>query len=382
MKIALVYDAVYPWVKGGAEKRIYELGKRLVKHGHDVHIFGIKWWDGPDRLEFDGMTLHGVCAPMELYVGGRRSITEAIIFALRIFPYLVREKFDLIDTCAFPYFSCFSAKLASIIRRTPVVITWHEVWGDYWYVYLGKPGFFGELVEYAVSKLASVHIAVSGMTKNELELLGVNGKNIHLVPNGIDLNGIAIIPPSPDECDIIFVGRLIREKNVDVLLRALAQVRETIPDVKCHIIGGGPEKERLFGLATRRGLLRNVRFFEFMEYDEVIARIKSSKILALLSSREGFGIVVIEAFACGVPVITVKSPWNAAYELVNEKTGMPVNLDAEEIGRAICLLIKDVSLREKMAEASKNEAKMYDWDGIAGKVSCIYEEYLLKAGRT
>jgi hypothetical protein len=55
MKIALVYDAVYPWIKGGAEKRIYELGKRLAEKGHNVHVFGIKWWDGTDVIMNDGI---------------------------------------------------------------------------------------------------------------------------------------------------------------------------------------------------------------------------------------------------------------------------------------------------------------------------------------
>lgn len=379
MKLAFVYDAVYPWVKGGAEKRIYEVGKRLVECGHEVHLFGVKWWGGSDLMQYEGMTMHGVCAPMELYINGRRSITEAIIFALKLFPYLVREKFDLIDASAFPYFSCFSVKLVSIIRRTPVVITWHEVWGDYWHEYMGSPGFFGKLVEYIVSKIVSNYIAVSNMTKNGLELLGVNGNKIHILPNGIDLKRISVIPLSPDECDIIFVGRLIREKNVDVLLEAVAHVRETMPGVKCHIIGDGPEKERLVELAFKKGLSQNVRFFEFIEYDEVIARIKSSKVLALPSSREGFGIVVIEAFACGVPVITVKSRGNAAYELVNEKTGIVVNLEAAEIGSAICSLIKNTSLRERMAVAAKNEAKMYDWNEITANLSSVYDEVMQKS---
>ncbi len=374
MKLAFVYDAVYPWVKGGAEKRIYEFGRRLAERGHEVHIFGVKWWDGPEHLQYEGMTLHGVCAPMELYVNGRRSITVAIIFSLKLFPYLVREKFDLIDASAFPYFSCFSAKLVSVFRKTPVVITWHEVWGNYWYEYLGWRGFFGKQVEYIVSKLGSNHIAVSGMTKNGLELLGVNGDKIHIVPNGIDFKRIGLIPPSPDECDVIFVGRLIREKNVDILLEALVIVRETMPGVKCHIIGDGPEKERLIEFAFKLGLSQNVRFFEFIEYDEVIAMIKSSKILALPSSREGFGIVVLEAFACGVPVITVKSPRNAAYELVNEKTGLVTNPGAAETGSAICLLVKDASLRERMACAAKNAAEKYDWDGITGILSRLYDE--------
>jgi hypothetical protein len=50
MKIAYVYDAVYPWVKGGAEKRIYELSRRLAKRGHDVHCYGMKWWQGEDEI--------------------------------------------------------------------------------------------------------------------------------------------------------------------------------------------------------------------------------------------------------------------------------------------------------------------------------------------
>ena len=86
MKIAMVYDAIYPWVKGGGEKRIYELSKRLVSQGHEVHLFGVKWWSGPDIIENEGMILHGVCGKMELYVDGRRSISEAIIFSIRLIP--------------------------------------------------------------------------------------------------------------------------------------------------------------------------------------------------------------------------------------------------------------------------------------------------------
>lgn len=378
MKIAFVYDAVYPWVKGGAEKRIYELGKRLAEQGHDVQVFGVKWWDGADTIEYDGMALHGVCAPMELYVNGRRSISEAIIFSIKLFPHLIRERFDVIDVSAFPYFSCFTVKIISLLRRTPMLITWHEVWGDYWYEYMGRRGFFGKLVERLVSKLTHTPIAVSALTKKNLVSLGVNSENIHLVPNGIDLKKIAEIPPSPYECDIIFVGRLIKEKNVSVLLGAAGIVKEALPGVKCHIIGDGPEKERLIGLAAELGLLDNVGFSGFMGYEEVIARIKSSKVLALPSSREGFGMVVIEAFACSVPVITVKSERNAASLLVNEKTGFVVALDAGELGDAICTLIGDNVLREKMGAAAKDLAGEFDWDEIVKQLSCLYIESMRK----
>lgn len=378
MRIVMVYDAIYPWVKGGGEKRIYELGKRLVMKGHEVHLFGVKWWNGSDIIEKDGMILHGVCERMELYTNGRRSIYEAIIFSIKLIPHLMKNKYDIIDVTSFPFFSCFSAKIVSIVKKTPMVITWHEVWGDYWYEYMGKSGFFGKIIEYIASRLGSKSIVVSRMTENNLDLLGVDSENIRIVSNGVDSNRIEDIMPWTNKCDIIFVGRLIKEKNVDILIDAMCIVSKNLPNIVCHIIGGGPEKERLIGLVVEHGLLGKVRFFDFVEYDEVIARIKSSKMLILPSSREGFGMVVLEAFACGIPVITVREERNSASELVNEKTGLIVNLDAGELSSAICTLMSVTDEdREKMSESTIKKAGEYDWDKIADQLMCFYMETVL-----
>lgn len=373
MKLAFVYDAVYPWVKGGAEKRIYELGRRLAQQGHEVHVFGIKWWEGPDVITNEGMVLHGVCGKMELYVTGRRSIYEAIIFSIELIPHLAKEKFDMIDISVFPYFSCFSVKLISILRRTPVIFTWHEVWGDYWYEYLGKIGFFGKIIEIIVSKLASESIAVSDMTKKGLIKLGISDKNIHIVPNGIDLKKIGEIKPSLNKCDIIFAGRLIKEKNIDILIEAINHARKTISDIRCNIIGDGPEKDRLMQLVYGSGIQNNIRFFGFMDHDEVIALMKSSKALILPSSREGFGMVVLEAYACGIPVITVRELRNAASEIVNEKTGFIVGLNAKELCEKICVLMNDAALWKKMSIAALDAANYNDWGLICGKLISVYD---------
>ena len=84
MKIAYVYDAVYPWVKGGAEKRVYELSRRLADRGHEVHCFGIKWWKGDSVIQRDGVFLHGICESRNLYSGDRRSMREALVFAWKV----------------------------------------------------------------------------------------------------------------------------------------------------------------------------------------------------------------------------------------------------------------------------------------------------------
>ncbi len=375
MKVAMVYDAIYPWVKGGGEKRIYELGKRLVSKGHEVHLFGVKWWEGSDIIEKDGMVLHGVCKKMELYVNGRRSISEAIIFSIKLVPHLIKEKFDIIDVTSFPFFSCFSTKIVSVWKKTPMVITWHEVWGDYWYKYIGKLGFLGKTIEYLASRLVSKSIAVSKMTENNLVLLGVDKKDISIIRNGVDLKRIKSIKPSDSKCDIIFVGRLIKEKNVDILIDAICIVNKNFPSVQCHIIGNGPEKETLVGLIITYGLLGKVRFFDFMEYDEVIARIKSSKILILPSSREGFGMVVIEAFACGVPVITVKEERNAASELIGKETGFVIDLEVSQLSNAINILLNMTDEnRQKMSQSAIDTSLTYDWDKITEELENFYGE--------
>jgi len=380
MKIAFVYDAIYPWVKGGAEKRIYELGIRLAAHGNEVHVFGVKWWDGNAVIKMDGMVLHGVCGRREMYINGRRSIFGPIIFSIKLPFHLIREKFDVIDVCAFPYFSCFSVKLISLIKKSPMIITWLEVWGDYWYEYLGIAGFFGKQIEQMVSKLAGTSIAISDMTKNGLLSLGVDVKKITIMSGGVDIKEIMNIQPSHEKYDMLFAGRLIKEKNVDVLLKTVDKIRKSMPSVRCHIIGEGPEKERLDALAAQLQLRENVSFSGFLDYHEVISRIKSSRVLVVPSGREGFGIVVIEAFACAVPVITVKTERNAASELV-DGTGFAVNLDPEELSEAILTLIMDPGMHEKMSVSALNKAQMYDWDKIVKQLSDLYEDVIYEQKR-
>ncbi len=144
MKILFVSDVIYPYVKGGAEKRIFEVSRRLASAGHEVHVYGMKWWDGPSVMVEDNVTYHGVCRPRALYVNGRRSVTEAIWFAVCLLGPLLRERFDVIDCNEHPYFSLFTCKVVRILKGGRLYATWHEVWGSYWYEYMGASGFAGQ----------------------------------------------------------------------------------------------------------------------------------------------------------------------------------------------------------------------------------------------
>ena len=188
MKIANVYDKIYPYHKGGVEKRNWELARRLAAKNHQVHLFGMQFWDGQSFLEREGVHLHGVCKPKEFFVNGRRSIGTAAYFALRVLPYLVKERFDIIDCQNAPYFPCYSAKAGSSLRGSRLVITWHEFWGDYWYEYLGRKGFFGKAIEKMAARLPDGIISVSEGTKRNLINAGVK-KEIRVIPSGLDIEG-------------------------------------------------------------------------------------------------------------------------------------------------------------------------------------------------
>ncbi|ADB58248.1 glycosyltransferase family 4 protein [Archaeoglobus profundus] len=367
MKIAYVYDAVYPWIKGGVERRIYEIGRRLVSKGYDVHWFGIGWW-GNKEHDLDGIKLHPVCKPQRLYVGRRRSIKEAVVFALNLLTKLFKYDLDVIDCQVFPYFPTFSSNLYTLIRQRRLILTWHEVWQDYWYEYLGLKGFFGKVVENLTARIKCDVIAVSERTLRDLILIGVN--NAKLIPNGIDFEKIRQIEPASLESDIIFAGRLIRDKNVNLLLEAVRILKDEIRDLTCLIIGDGPEKDRLCKLALELDLDKNVRFLNFLEYDTLISLMKSSKVFVLPSTREGFGVTALEANACGLPVVTVRHRRNAVTELVRRGCGILCDLNAKDLAEKITIAIEK---RKRIKRRCVECARQYDWNRIVKLIVDLYE---------
>jgi glycosyltransferase involved in cell wall biosynthesis len=366
MKIAYVYDAVYPWVKGGAEKRIYELSRRLATRGHEVHCYGMKWWPGEEAMLNDGVHLHGICRPMPLYAGERRSMKQAAYFAARALA--IDADCDVIDCQNFPYSSCFSARLLCSLKGGEFFITWHEVWGDYWYEYLGRKGIFGQLIEKAAARLAENNISVSERTRTDLERLGVRG--IQVVPNGIDWQEIEKVKASERMSDLIYVGRLVRHKNVDLLIRAVEFVRRQIPDVRVIIIGDGPEMDSLKALVGEFGLEKNVEFTGFLEkYNDALALLKSSKVFVSPSTREGFGMAALEANACGLPVVTVNNRMNAVCDLVTAETGITCEPSEVALAEAAIQVLERIN---RMREPCITQARRYDWEEICDRVERIY----------
>jgi glycosyltransferase involved in cell wall biosynthesis len=212
-------------------------------------------------------------------------------------------------------------------------------------------------------------ISVSMLTANRFR--SVFKKTVTtVIPVGIDISQIRSISPSTEESDLIFVGRLIKEKHVDLLVRAFGIISSEQPELRLLIIGEGPEQGAIANIIHDLSLEDRIYFRGFEEdHDEIIARMKAAKVCVLPSTREGFGITALEALACGLPVVTVDHPANAIRDLITEKNGFTCSLSPKDLAGTI---LRALRLHTRMKHACIESAELFDWERIASDVETYY----------
>jgi len=371
-KVAIVSDAIYPYNKGGKEKRIYEITRRLAAQGHDVTIYTMQWWKGGKTIVENGVRLKAISPLYPLYAGNRRSIKEAVLFSLHCFK-LLGEKFDIMEVDHMPHLVLFPLKIVCVLKGKKMVVTWHEVWGkEYWKEYLG-PGMKARVaywVEKISARLPNLIISVSEHNTKRLRSVLKVKQPIVTIHNGLDMLHIINTPPAPQSNDLVFAGRLLSHKNVDILLRATKILRDRRSNISLSIIGEGPERNSLEALAKKLGIENNVSFLGFLDDPKELYRVLlASRVFILPSTREGFGIAALEANACGMPFITIDHENNATRELiVNGENGVLTDLDETQIADASEMLL------DRPVERSfyRTYAERYDWDQIVAEVKKVY----------
>jgi glycosyltransferase involved in cell wall biosynthesis len=369
MRLVYVSDAVYPYNKGGKEKRLFELTTRLAAMGHDVHIYTMHWWKTPEKVRVEnGVHLHAISKLYPLYKGDKRSIKEGLLFGLNCLK-LFRAKFDVLDVDHMPFFPIYSAWLVCLLRGKKLRGTWHEALttGD-WLDYMGKAGYVAAVIERVSIRLPYSISAASAQTKRILADYHKRTKRVGLVASGIDTELIRTVKPAKADCDVLYVGRMVKDKRVDLLIDAFALVAKTNKKASCVIVGHGIEKPNLQKQIKRLGLTDRIKIVEpLAEAKDIYGYMKRAKVFVLPSVREGFGIVALEALACGTPVVTVNTAANASKDLIEDGvTGTVAELNKTAVAEGILYW-----LDHKAGAFSMDE---YDWKVLAAKQA---EEYAL-----
>ena len=245
-------------------------------------------------------------------------------FGWGVFRHLLRHanRYDAVQTASFPFFSVLAAAAALRLRRSPatLVVDWHELWSaGYWRSYLGPlAGRAGAAVQALCLRLPDRSFTFSRLVEGRLRELGHRAPVARLTGEYAGpLRAGAGVPAGPaDPPRVVFAGRHIPEKHVLDIPPAIAAARRHIPDLRCAILGEGPETEAVRSLARSLGLEDAVEVPGRVASGEVESAIASASCLLNPSEREGYGLVVVEAAALGTPTVVVAGPENAATELI------------------------------------------------------------------
>jgi glycosyltransferase involved in cell wall biosynthesis len=321
MRVCLVYDCLFPYTVGGAERWYRNLGERLADDGHEVTYLTLRQWDRGTNPAVAGVDVRAVGPRTALYARpGRRRILPPIVFGVGVLWHLALHgrRYDVVHTASFPYFSLLAAAAIRPLWRYRLVVDWHEVWTRrYWREYLGRvAGDVGWLVQLLCVRVPQRAFCFSRLHALRLQEEGLSGE-VTILPGEYE-GPVDVSPVLDADPLVVFAGRHIPEKQVPAIPPAIARARTRVPGLRAAILGDGPDRPLVLRLVAELGLDDVVEVPGFVPTDVVEDRLARAMCMLLPSRREGYGLVVLEAAARGTPSIVVAGSDNAAVELISD----------------------------------------------------------------
>jgi glycosyltransferase involved in cell wall biosynthesis len=327
MRIAIVYDCLFPNTVGGAERWYRSLAQRLDRRHSVTYITRRQWGEEGPETSFKTIA---VAPGGELYTSsGRRRLWPPVRFGIGVFFHMLRHgrSYDAIHSASFPYFSLLAAGIALRVTRSRarLIVDWHEVWGrEYWRAYLGSlKGTVGFAIERLCLRLPERSFTFSRLAEQRLREQGHRAPIVRLTGEyAEDERGegrtreAATAERHPPM--VVTAGRHIPEKRIPTVPAAIAVARARVPDLRCVILGDGPDTEATRARVRELGLVDVVEVRGRVDHPELMSTIASASCLLHPSEREGYGLVVVESVSLGTPAIVVRGPENAATELIDE----------------------------------------------------------------
>jgi glycosyltransferase involved in cell wall biosynthesis len=268
---------------------------------------------------------------MRLYSSpGQRRILPPLVFGAGVLLHLLRhrKRYDVIHTASFPYFSLLAAGAVRPWARFRLVVDWHEYWTlPYWQEYLGPVGgLVGWAVQALCMRIPQRAFCFSRLHAARLRERGVRGELTVLEG---EYEGPQVARPDAAGPLVVFAGRHIPEKRAPAVVPAVVLASRDIPDLAGIIFGDGPDRPKVLKAIEDCQAQGIVEAPGFVTSEEVDQALHGALCMLLPSRREGYGLIVVEAAALGVPSIVVRDPDNAATELIEEGANGTVAASAE-----------------------------------------------------
>ena len=343
---------------GGAEVHLFELFSRLAARGHRVRLVCSGFAGAAPVDTVDGIEVRRHGGRHSFALIGRGAIRKAI---REFSPDVVVDDINKLPLCT------------PTLTRVPVYAIVPHLFGSTAFAEVSWPMaatvWAAERMIPSVYRRARFH-AISDSTRDDLVARGIPGDRIAVVYPGVDSRRFcpdpATLRATPPR--FVYIGRLKRYKGVEHLIAALAIARRERPDLTLDIAGSGDDRPRLEGLARAAGVADAVRFLGFVDEPVRLRLLRESVANVFPSPKEGWGITVMEAAACGTPSLASNSP-GLRDSVKDGVTGILVpHGDPAALGRAMLRLAANPALVEQLGRAARGWAERLSWDAAADTV--------------
>jgi len=312
-----------------------------------------------------------------------------IPFSPRIFEAFSSLKVDIVHPQT-PFLLGWTAKYLARRNGAALVTTYHTFYEEYSHYAYPIPSFLIKPFLRKLSKdfcnLCDAVVVPSKPAEQLLRSYGVY-RPIEVIPTGLELDSwyreenpafprFSLGIP-PDASILTYVGRLAVEKNVQILLSSFRKLLEKIPNVYLLFVGSGPQEEELKGLAEELGVSDKCRFLGFVDREKVRECLSASDIFLFPSKTETQGLVMAEALAMGVPVITADS-FGARETIRDGLDGFILPVEPDTFANAAEELLRNREKLNKMREAALKGAKRFSAKESARKLLALYERVIEK----
>lgn len=347
---------------GGAEVHLHEILRHLVRWGHEATQLSSAWPGAAPEEMIDGVRV--------LRRGRWYDANPVLPLAAR--GLMRRERFDVVieDINKLPFFM-------PLYTRVPVLPVIPHLFGTT--VFREANPLVGSVVWLMEQFIPAAYrtqrfMVISPSTRDDLARRGIPEDRIDVVLCGLDHRRYRDLGLERfDRPTIVHLGRLRRYKSVEVAMRAMAVVRERVPEARMVIAGDGPHRPALERYADRLGMEGAFEFTGYLGGDELTELLNRSHVLFNASPKEGWGLTVVEANACGVPVVASDRP-GLRDSVIDGETGFLVPYgDAAAFGTRAADLLSDGALWGRMSAQAIERVSSLTWERCARETEALLE---------
>ncbi|MEV0157652.1 glycosyltransferase family 4 protein [Micromonospora sp. NPDC050686] len=353
---------------GGSEVYVERIAAELVRRGHRATLLCATHTAGAaEETTADGVRI--------LRRGGRHTVylRAALVYlagAVGLGPLSRRHggRPDLLVDVGngLPF-------LSALYARRPVIALVHHVHREQWPVVLGHwLARFGWWVESWLAPRVyrrCQYVTVSAATRRELATLGVDPERVAVVHNGTPDMSVGPVPRSPRP-SLVVLGRLVPHKQVEVALRAVAELAGELPGLTLTVAGQGWWESQLREVAAELGITDRVRFTGFVSDVEKRELLASAWVALTPSLKEGWGLTIVEAGAVGTPTVAFRGAGGVEEALVHGETGLLAD-DVEDFVAQVRRLLTDDAYRSAMGDAARRHAGRFTWPVSGEKFAAL-----------